>query len=560
MGRQFGTVNYLATSVENSVYADKKFTFFNFPSLSKQVSSSKFTTINVKNAGLTGTIKRVSLSSFDDYISDLEYLALTALYTNSLSYSNQVEVRFNMENDYYLLFSNLSEDEDENVKTFISLNNTNITYNDYTEVYNALFINNDNNQLLITSKGGIRPDFAFGFIYINSEKYFCYIDDNVSSVTAPSLTGWLVSDLEKLGMSFNFVEEFSESFGDTSRTQGYSGGSFNTSSDSIGVPQLPSVGVTTTGFINVYNPNINALKKLGEDLFPDFEEKTFESGDGLESVVKNIGLVGETIYDLLQSYINSNLINYVVDCHIIPVVPQTNAQNNIKIGFKTFSQSANIVNSDYVQVDCGSLNISEFYSNFADYIGTDSQLYLPFVGFVPIRNEYYQNGTIRIVYNFNVIDGSFMCFILSTSSKSELKDTVIASYSGNCCVHIPISGLNYSTMFSQQLNGALNVLNGNVISGTENILKAKPERGDSNNYSSVSSFMGIRIPYLLISRPVSSFSSNYPKEKGLPVNVTEQLNNITGLTICDNLILNGLSCTTEEQEEIKTLFKDGVII
>ena len=72
--------------------------------------------------------------------------------------------------------------------------------------------------------------------------------------------------------------------------------------------------------------------------------------------------------------------------------------------------------------------------------------------------------------------------------------------------------------------------------------------------------MGIRIPYLIIERPVASFSKNYPHEEGLPLNVTKKLSDVKGFTVCENIITDSLSCTFKEKEMIKSLFKDGVIM
>lgn len=361
-------------------------------------------------------------------------------------------------------------------------------------------------------------------------------------------------------------ELFDENYGYTSSAGGYGGGSFDSSSDKISIPSLPQIGVSNSGFINVYRPNQNALQRLGEDIFPDFEKPTFKADGDITDIVYNLEQIGKSLGNMVDSFINSKLIDYVIDCHVVPCNPTVTDSEAIKIGFKTFPQVAPKVTQDYVRVDCGTINIKEYYENFIDYVGTSAKLYLPFIGYVPIENEYFQNGTLGVEYIFNVIDGSFMCFVKSTSSKSQLNDSVIAEYGGNCCVHIPITGLNYSTMVSGVLSGTSaslgNALDGNVFGSIEsslNTLSAKPQMQSSNSYNSTSSFLGIRIPYLVISRQVSSFSEKYREEKGLPLNVSKKLNDVKGFTICENLIV-GFECLNEEKEEIKELFAEGVYL
>lgn len=363
------------------------------------------------------------------------------------------------------------------------------------------------------------------------------------------------------------VTEFDNEYGNASGSGGYGGGSFDNSSDAFGVPQLPGVGVTTTGFINVYNPTLNQLQGFAEDLFPDISSAIFDDSGTLEAVANNVKAVGETMKSFADCFINQNLIQYVIDCHIIPCVPSIKESTGLKVGFKTFNYNPAKVTSDYVTINCGTLNIKEYYQNFLDYVGTKAKLYLPFVGFVDVKNEWFQDGILKVEYHYNVIDGSFMAFILSTSSKSKLTDTIVASYGGNACVHIPITGTNYSSMIAGVVQGTSKAISSlthanpsGLLEGGMNVLQAKPSVEQSNSYNSNSAFMGVRKPYLIIERPVASFSKNYPHEEGLPLNVSKKLSDVKGFTVCENIITDSLSCTFKEKEMIKSLFKDGVIM
>lgn len=357
-------------------------------------------------------------------------------------------------------------------------------------------------------------------------------------------------------------------FGGISDADGYDP-NFDNSSDIITVPNMPSIGVSNVGFVNVYNTTQGALQNLGSDLFPDFEEipDVTPDTDTLTMLAHGFEYLGKNITTLLKSYINSNLVNYIIDCHCLPVTPTVGNTEKIKIGFKEFTQSASRVISDYVDFDCGALNIKEYYGNFIDYVGTRASLYLPFVGFVPIKNEYFQSGELRVKYRFNVVDGSFMCYVLATSSKSNLKDTVIGTYSGNACVHIPITGVNYSNMVSGVVNGAMgvgmSVATGNVgmaVGGALNMMTMRPQMQSSNSYNATSSFLGIRYPYLLIEREVSNFSELYPSEYGVPLNVTKVISELSGYVEMDENIHININCMDEEKTMITDLLTGGIII
>lgn len=344
----------------------------------------------------------------------------------------------------------------------------------------------------------------------------------------------------------------SAEYGAPSDIGGYTGGTFDDSSDTISIPSMPSIGISTAGFTNVYKVSTGELIGFGAELFPkmpDFDT----SADSIPDVLNNIGIAVQSLFTAFQ---NSKLIDYVIDCHIIPVSPTTGDNANIKVAYKSFTQTAAKVTSDYVDIDCGSLNVGEYYANFMDYGQfTTAKLYLPFVGFVPIQPEYWQSGVLSVIYRFNIIDGSFVAFVKSTSSKSNLSDSVIAQYGGNCCVHLPVTGLNYSNMVSgalQTVPAVINSAKGGDISGAAanalNTLSLAPSMQSSNGYNSCTAFLGVRTPYLVIERAVSNFSQSYPTENGLPSNITSKFDTLTGYTIATAEIMTGFGGATEDEK------------
>ena len=321
-------------------------------------------------------------------------------------------------------------------------------------------------------------------------------------------------------------------------------------SDLIDIPGNPTIGVTSAGFINVYNPALNALQGLGDIIFPNVASAT----DIVDAVIK-----------LCETIANSNLINYVIDCHIIPVTPQTGANANIKVGFRDTGISVPKVSNDYVDATCGSLTIPEFFHGFQDYACTRSKIYLPFIGFVDTKPEYWQAGTISIDYKFNVIDGSFMCYIRSVSSKSALNGSIIAQYAGNACMHLPLTGVNYANMVSGLIGSAIaaastggtSAVLGSALSAANTIAQGGDVQ-QSNGYNSTAALMGVRTPYLLIERPVAAYPAGYAHTKGYPSNIGTQLSNITGFTIIEDIDLSGIPLTQGEIEELRGLLKEGV--
>lgn len=417
----------------------------------------------------------------------------------------------------------------------------------------------------------------FYFEDVNGKTYFApytwYDKDGIHG----SFFFYAINDI----IDFTIYEK-SEEYGNYSDAGGYGGGSFDDSSDAFGLPSLPSLGVSEVGFINVYNPSKGQLQGFADELFPDFEMPTPSTATGIEAVAENLANTFEVLGDFAESYVNAGLINYVIDCHIVPVAPTTSGTAKIKVGFKTFNYTPAKVTSDYVEFDCGSLEIAEYYQNFLDYEGTKAKLYLPFIGFVDIKPEWFQSGKLGVTYHFNIIDGSCIAFVIATSSKSNLKNTVVATFGGNCCVHMPITGVNYSSMISGVVGGAVGIASnasnmiktnqkdkGTVMSNIEgatgiasnlaDAVGAKPSIEQSNGYNAGMSFMCYRRPYLLIERPVASFSKNYPKEQGLPLNVTKKLGSMKGFTTCTAPVVDNFHCLEEEKEMIKQALIEGTI-
>ena len=356
------------------------------------------------------------------------------------------------------------------------------------------------------------------------------------------------------GLSLYYDDEYNEPPFDPSEPEEYDKEHDDTS-DTITLPTDPTVGVTSAGFINVYNPSIGALQGLGDFIFPDPIPDVTQVTDVLIALIK-----------ICQTLANSNLINYVIDCHIIPWTPHTSGNANIKVGFRDTGINVPKVDSDYVTVACGSITLAEYFHGFQDYMLTRSRLYLPFLGFVDCKPEWWQGGTLTVDYKFNVIDGSFMAYVRSTSSKSNLSSSIIAQYAGNACMHLPLTGVNYSQMVSGVISAAMSPTSAakgaspalGVAYSALNTIMAGGEVQQSNGYNSTAAMLGVRTPYLMIERPSPSYPSNYSHDKGMPTNISTTLSSITGYTVIEDIDLSGIPFTSDELSELRQLLADGV--
>ena len=363
-------------------------------------------------------------------------------------------------------------------------------------------------------------------------------------------------------------EEYSPEYGKASEPDGYGNGgaigNHDKHSDHTGIPAKPQYGFTSAGFLNHYKISSMGLEMLGEALFP-------------EPVLASTS-VQEAVDKLIANQWNSKVLDYVVDCRVIPVEPSAPNLQNISCGGKVLVNpsthnpyAAYLITEDFVDVDCGTINTPLVEGNFLDFYGLHCKLFLPFYGFVDIDPEYWMGATIGVYYRFNCMDGSFMCWVTSKAFRSDMDvDDVIGQYSGNACIHLPISSQNYAQVVNGLITTGASIVGvaatGDVLgtaisaaSGAEKVANSRPTLNKSNSYSGSSAMMSKRTPYLLIEFNEAQFSTKYVDEQGLPAVVTKTLGECEGFTIATNPILDGIPCTEAEKERIRSALASGLI-
>ena len=352
-----------------------------------------------------------------------------------------------------------------------------------------------------------------------------------------------------------------------SGSTGGSGGpgpTFDGTSDPwVDTPTKP--GVLSFGLLNIYKCDAGALINLGRELFPSI---TWPPTTGVTEWIHWLGSVIEAFSDSIW---NKNLIDYIVSVHLIPVDVTGGGLEDIKVGPRTLTGIlARPISADVIEVDCQSVHVDEYYTNYVDYM-TVCRIFIPYYGYVTIKPEYWQSADLQLKYLWNVMDGSFVAKLYSTVTRHQSPcKTLIGQYSGCACVHLPLSGANYANMFSQLAGAAggmaVGAASGNVAVAASSAMAIPGAMGSgggmqqSNAYNASSAFYGHARPFLIIERPVSHFSTRYTIEKGLPLLVSKTLGECSGFTTAEDAILDGIPCTVDEKNRIQNYLKSGVII
>lgn len=346
-------------------------------------------------------------------------------------------------------------------------------------------------------------------------------------------------------------------------------GTFDDTSDKIEVSSKPGTSPFSTGFIHGYTVNRTQLAGFSQALFPT-PPTSFSDIPG-------------AIVGLITTLMNNKKPDYILDFLIVPVVPNTGTEERISLGgsYLQYSDDQGLVhfvhgdpidiNSCYVDHDCGSITIPEYWANFLDFSGTRFKLFLPYVGYVDVQPEYVNGGRLHVWYRFNVFDGSFMCYVESISGHSELNESLISQYAGVAAVHIPVQARDYSNKISGLISamgvvaagatGGVSAASGmGAAASLSNTMVQKPGTTHANGYNASSSFLSHRKPYLIIERQSSQFSEKYPEEKGLPLFIKAKIGDCHGLTVCDNPHLDTIPATVEEKERIFKYLTEGIIV
>ena len=293
------------------------------------------------------------------------------------------------------------------------------------------------------------------------------------------------------------------------------------------------------GLWSIYNPTLNELKSLGGYLW------------------------SSNIIEILQKFLN-NPMDCIISLHMIYATPSTNGKQNIILGYLDSGVSANVVVNQFIDIDCGSVNTTEYFGDARDYVSpyTNVECYLPFIGIVKLKTEDIIGSNINIIYTLDVLTGAILCKIFVTKNGARQQ---LYTFNGNASVQIPLTGSDRTRLLSGAVTGAVagittGGLIGAVAGGVAGGLMGGTSIERSGNFSANSGALGIKKPYLIISRKTPYDADNYNDYYGYPTNKTVVLNNCKGFTRVKDIHVNIPNATNEEKIEIETLLKNGIII
>jgi hypothetical protein len=306
--------------------------------------------------------------------------------------------------------------------------------------------------------------------------------------------------------------------------------------NNIGGGSTPSIIIPSqqaSALWAIYNPTLTQLNSLGAWLW---------SSNFIDQILKIFN-------DPMQA---------IIGLHKVYATPNISGSGNIKVGYLDSGVPSNIVGNQYTYIDCGTVSLREYYGNILDYSPyTTVQLYLPFIGIVSLDIADVSRSSITVKYGVDVLTGACLA---SVSVQRDNAGGVLYQYSGNCACQYPLSSGSYMGMVTGAIGTIGSLAKGNIFGSALSIAGMHTNIEHSGGFSGNSGAMGIKKPYLIISRPQSVMNDGFPSIQGYPSNYYTRLGNCSGFTQVAECHVENISATDKELDKIKDLLKDGVIL
>ena len=263
----------------------------------------------------------------------------------------------------------------------------------------------------------------------------------------------------------------------------------------------------------------------------------------------------------------------ILGLHKVYVTPNRSGTATIVCGNLDSEVSSITVGNQYVEIDCGSVWITEYFGNVFDYSPyTDISVYLPFIGIVNVATNDVMRGEMSIKYTVDVYTGACIAEI---SIERDGVGGVLYQFNGNAAVEYPITAMSYNNA----IMGALGIANG-VLGAIPSIAMGNPigvagsfassmihaTMGQRENVQRSGSFsgnagaMGAKKPYVIITRPIPETADDFESWEGQSANATVEIGDCSGFIKCRYFEAEFGGAYKSELDELYNLMQGGVIV
>ena len=320
-------------------------------------------------------------------------------------------------------------------------------------------------------------------------------------------------------------------------------GNFTDENDDIDIPGLPSISAVSTGFITLFNPTLNQLRDLSSFMWGSLFDVT----------------TWKKLY--------ADPMDCILGLSIVPVAIPSGTSKEVKVGNLGTGITMTTAAQQYIEVDCGSLNVNEYWGAYLDYSPyTKAEIYLPYIGTHPVDIDDIMGKTVAIKYHVDILSGACTAYIKCGGS-------VLYEFIGQCSSSIPVSANDFTNVVNGVISiaGAIGsmVASGGaaapMVAGATTIASAavnnmKPTVEKSGSMSGTGGMLAVQKPYIILTRPRQALPTSQNSFMGYPAFKTVFLKEVSGYTEVESIHLDNVSGTDEEINEILDLLQKGVIL
>lgn len=403
-----------------------------------------------------------------------------------------------------------------------------------------------------------------------------YVDDQSGSWAGLSLGGTVdIVEIDDPNEQDGGDPDDEDKPGGNSGTGG-GNGSYTIIKDNVPIPNMPTLTAGAAGFVTLYNPSAAILKLLADELNSD-------------NVIQWIINYFEKPQDM------------VAGLGIVPVQPVTIGSHKPKLGSKSIDIAMPVIEDQFVEKDCGTLEIYKFYGSAFDYSPySQIQIFLPYIGLKELNVDEVMGKTIGVKYHIDLFTGNCVAFVTVYNSGNE---AVRYQFSGNCLQQIPINATSYDDAITNGIRLATMAVASIATAGAAGaaagaaateagataaeastaaavaesttaaeagrelvgstlsaIMTSKPHVERSGSLGGSIGLMSVQTPFIVRIIPRQSLPENYKHYAGYPSNITATLSSLSGFTKMEKINLTGISATDDELAEIYKLLYSGVIL
>lgn len=295
---------------------------------------------------------------------------------------------------------------------------------------------------------------------------------------------------------------------------------------------VPPVGKASSLW-SIYNPTLEQVNQFGSWLW---------SSNFVEQLKKLFN-------DPMQA---------IIGLHKVYSPVQTSGQGTIKCGYLDSQVPSKLVSEQYVTVDCGSVDMQEYFGNVFDYPPyTEVSIYLPFIGIRQLDPSDVMRSTISVKYHVDVLTGACLAEV---NVQRDAAGGTLYTFSGDAAVRYPVSSGSYMGIVSGLIGVATSIVSGNLLPALGGATRLHTNVDRSGSFTGNSGAMGSKVPYLIISRPQTAMAQNFETLSGYPSNTFTPLSACKGFTQVKYCHVENLNATDAEKQEIEQLLKEGVIL